>query len=86
MTSVGTLNTCRIFVPDCTRLKGNYYDSASMQYLLNMLHRKFQFVSFYAVFFSEVVDSLTRGYDDKLHPDNLILEINSSRYAYNVSV
>ena len=39
-----------------------------------------------AVFFSEVVDSLTRGYDDKLHPDNLILEINSSRYAYNVSV
>jgi len=38
------------------------------------------------VFFSEVVDSLTRGYDDKLHPDNLILEINSSRYAYNVSV
>jgi hypothetical protein len=39
-----------------------------------------------AVFFTEVVDSLTRGYDDKLHPDNLILEINSSRYAYNVSV
>lgn len=38
------------------------------------------------LFFTEVVDSLTRGYDDKLHPDNLILEINSSRYAYNVSV
>jgi translation initiation factor eIF-2B subunit epsilon len=38
------------------------------------------------VFFSEVVDSLTRGYDDKLDPANLILEINSSRYAYNVSV
>ncbi|XP_021936996.1 translation initiation factor eIF-2B subunit epsilon isoform X3 [Zootermopsis nevadensis] len=38
------------------------------------------------LFFSEVMDSLTRGYDDKLHPDNLILEINSSRYAYNVSV
>jgi translation initiation factor eIF-2B subunit epsilon len=32
------------------------------------------------------VDSLTRGYEDKLHPENLILEINSSRYAYNVSV
>jgi translation initiation factor eIF-2B subunit epsilon len=42
--------------------------------------------NFHAVFFSEVMDSLTRGYDDKLHPDNLILEINSSRYAYNVSV
>ncbi|KAJ9593230.1 hypothetical protein L9F63_015229 [Diploptera punctata] len=38
------------------------------------------------LFFTEVVDSLTRGYEDKLHPDNLILEINSSRYAYNVSV
>jgi translation initiation factor eIF-2B subunit epsilon len=38
------------------------------------------------VFFSEVLDSLTRGYDDKLPPDNLILEINSSRYAYNVSI
>lgn len=38
------------------------------------------------LFFSEVMDSLTRGYDDKLNPDNLILEINSSRYAYNVSV
>lgn len=38
------------------------------------------------MFFSEVVESLKRGYDDKVHPDNLILEINSSRYAYNVSV
>ncbi|PSN41588.1 hypothetical protein C0J52_17905 [Blattella germanica] len=35
------------------------------------------------LFFTEVIDSLTRGFDDKLHPDNLILEINSSRYAYN---
>jgi translation initiation factor eIF-2B subunit epsilon len=42
--------------------------------------------NFYAVFFSEVMDSLTRGYDDKLDPENLILEINSSRHAYNVSV
>ncbi|XP_069685017.1 translation initiation factor eIF2B subunit epsilon [Periplaneta americana] len=38
------------------------------------------------LFFSEVMDSLTRGYEDNLHPDNLILEINSSRYAYNVSM
>ena len=44
------------------------------------------FIFCVTVFFTEVVDSLTRGYDDKLHPDNLILEINSSRYAYNVSV
>ncbi|XP_050295224.1 translation initiation factor eIF-2B subunit epsilon isoform X2 [Anthonomus grandis grandis] len=38
------------------------------------------------LFFSEVIDSLTRGYEDKLLCDNLILEINSSRYAYNVTV
>ncbi|CAH0391142.1 unnamed protein product [Bemisia tabaci] len=38
------------------------------------------------LFYSEVVDSLVRGFEDKLLCDNLILEINSSRYAYNVSV
>nr|CAD7455375.1 unnamed protein product [Timema tahoe] len=39
-----------------------------------------------SLFFNEVMDSLSRGYDDKLQCDNLVLEINSSRYAYNVSV
>lgn len=38
------------------------------------------------MFLSEVTDSLLRGYQDKLNCDNLILEINSSRYAYNVSI
>ncbi|XP_011304047.1 translation initiation factor eIF-2B subunit epsilon [Fopius arisanus] len=38
------------------------------------------------MFLSEVIDSLLRGYQDKLNCDNLILEINSSRYAYNVSI
>ncbi|CAG9838374.1 unnamed protein product [Diabrotica balteata] len=38
------------------------------------------------LFFTEVIDSLTRGFDDNLLCDNLILEINSSRYAYNVTV
>lgn len=38
------------------------------------------------LFFNEVIDSLTRGFDDNLLCDNLILEINSSRYAYNVTV
>ncbi|KAL1509543.1 hypothetical protein ABEB36_004258 [Hypothenemus hampei] len=38
------------------------------------------------LFFSEVIDSLTRGFDDNLQCDNLILEINSSRYAYNITV
>lgn len=35
---------------------------------------------------SEVIDSLTRGFDEKTNPDFLILEINSSRYAYNMSL
>lgn len=38
------------------------------------------------VFYTEVVDSLIRGFEDRLLCDNLILEINSSRYAYNVTV
>lgn len=38
------------------------------------------------MFLSEVIDSLLRGYQDKVKCENLILEINSSRYAYNISV
>lgn len=38
------------------------------------------------MFLSEVIDSLLRGYQDKLNCENLILEINSSRYAYNVTM
>ncbi|KAK9509779.1 hypothetical protein O3M35_007016 [Rhynocoris fuscipes] len=38
------------------------------------------------LFYNEVVDSLMRGYEDKLPCDNLVLEVNSSRYAYNVTV
>lgn len=37
------------------------------------------------MFYSEVVDSLIRGFDDHVDCDNLILEINSSRYAYNIN-
>ncbi|XP_012266957.2 translation initiation factor eIF-2B subunit epsilon [Athalia rosae] len=38
------------------------------------------------MFLTEVIDSLLRGYQDKVKCENLILEINSSRYAYNVSI
>ncbi|XP_066582833.1 translation initiation factor eIF2B subunit epsilon [Prorops nasuta] len=38
------------------------------------------------MFLSEVIDSLLRGYQYKLNCENLILEINSSRYAYNVNI
>lgn len=38
------------------------------------------------LFYTEVVDSLIRGFEDHLPCDNLVLEINSSRYAYNVTV
>lgn len=40
----------------------------------------------FTVFLQEVIDSLTRGYVEKLECDCLILEINSSRYAYNMSL
>ncbi|XP_004927856.1 translation initiation factor eIF-2B subunit epsilon isoform X1 [Bombyx mori] len=38
------------------------------------------------MFLQEVIDSLARGYDEKLKCDYLILEINSSRYAYNIQL
>lgn len=38
------------------------------------------------IFLSEVLESLKRGYSEKSNPDYLILEINSSRYAYNMSL
>ncbi|KMZ07755.1 translation initiation factor eIF-2B subunit epsilon [Drosophila simulans] len=38
------------------------------------------------IFLGEVIDSLTRGFREKSNPDFLVLEINSSRYAYNMSL
>lgn len=38
------------------------------------------------IFLTEVIDSLLRAYQDKLNCENIILEINSSRYAYNVGI
>lgn len=40
----------------------------------------------FSVFLQEVIDSLARGYEEKLKCDYLILEINSSRYAYNIQL
>jgi translation initiation factor eIF-2B subunit epsilon len=39
-----------------------------------------------AIFLAEVMDSLKRGFDERSNPDFLILEINSSRYAYNIQL
>lgn len=44
------------------------------------------FFVFVAVFLTEVIDSLERGFKEKTEPDYLILEINSSRYAYNMTL
>jgi translation initiation factor eIF-2B subunit epsilon len=38
------------------------------------------------IFLSEVVESLKRGFEEKSNADFLILEINSSRYAYNMAL
>ncbi len=35
------------------------------------------------VFHNEVLDSLQRGVSQDLNPENLVVEINSSRHAYN---
>lgn len=41
---------------------------------------------FISGFLTEVIDSLERGFKEKSNPDFLILEINSSRYAYNITL
>lgn len=51
-----------------------------------MINQPLKFFYLKTVFLSEVIDSLTRGYNEKSNPDFLILEINSSRYAYNMSL
>ncbi|KAL1398550.1 hypothetical protein pipiens_008873 [Culex pipiens pipiens] len=38
------------------------------------------------IFLSEVLESLKRGFSEKSNPEYLILEINSSRYAYNMAL
>nr|XP_006816689.1 PREDICTED: translation initiation factor eIF-2B subunit epsilon-like [Saccoglossus kowalevskii] len=38
------------------------------------------------MFYNEVLDSLHRGIEENINCDNLVLEINSSKYAYNVSM
>ncbi|XP_076821156.1 translation initiation factor eIF2B subunit epsilon-like [Clavelina lepadiformis] len=37
-------------------------------------------------FEKEVKESLQRGYEEKVQCDNLVLEVNSSKYAYNMSM
>lgn len=37
-------------------------------------------------FLSEVVDSLVRGYEETIQNENLVLEVNSSKHAYNISI
>ncbi|XP_030832339.1 translation initiation factor eIF-2B subunit epsilon [Strongylocentrotus purpuratus] len=38
------------------------------------------------LFYSEVLDSLQRTIEENIKVDNLILEINSSKYAYNIAM
>lgn len=38
------------------------------------------------IFLSEVLESMKRGFDEKSNPEFLILEINASRFAYNVTL
>ncbi|XP_078618032.1 translation initiation factor eIF2B subunit epsilon-like isoform X2 [Branchiostoma floridae x Branchiostoma japonicum] len=38
------------------------------------------------IFYTEVLDSMQRAIEENINADNLILEINSSKYAYNISM
>jgi translation initiation factor eIF-2B subunit epsilon len=38
------------------------------------------------LFYKEVLDSLQRGVEEKIKCENLVLEVNSSKYAYNVTM
>ncbi|XP_076343757.1 eukaryotic translation initiation factor 2B subunit epsilon isoform X2 [Tachypleus tridentatus] len=38
------------------------------------------------LFYNEVLDSLLRGTEEKVKWENLVLEVNSSKYAYNVTM
>lgn len=44
------------------------------------------FRSIFIVFLSEILDSMTRCFQENSNPEFLILEINSSRYAYVMSL
>lgn len=37
-------------------------------------------------FFTEVLDSLIRGFEEGIVNENLVLEVNSSKHAYNISI
>lgn len=37
-------------------------------------------------FLCEVLDSLVRGYEETIENENLVLEVNSSKHAYNISI
>lgn len=37
-------------------------------------------------FLDEVLDSLIRGFEEKINHKNLILEVNASKHAYNISI
>ena len=39
----------------------------------------------FLVFSTEVLESLLRGYQENVAVENLVLEINSSKYAYNIT-
>lgn len=70
---------------DGSRIATPLPDDTNSKIRLTVIYRNLK-ISCFAVFLSEVIDSLTRGFREKSNPDFLILEINSSRYAYNMSL
>lgn len=74
---------------DCTRLN-------AQDYLSNLEDAESDFesssesdassVDGEETFLCEVLDSLVRGYEETIRNENLVLEVNSSKHAYNISI
>lgn len=75
---------------DCTRLN-------SEDYLTNLLEDEASdtetesdseesLIDDDEAFLWEVLDSLVRGYEETIENENLVLEVNSSKHAYNISI
>lgn len=75
---------------DCTRLNFDDFlanlDDGEDEELESDSESEVSIVDDDEAFLSEVLDSLVRGYEEGIKNENLVLEVNSSKHAYNISI
>lgn len=75
---------------DCTRLNPQDYlcnlDEDAESYADTSSESDASSVDGEETFLCEVVDSLVRGYEETIRNENLVLEVNSSKHAYNIGI